>query len=91
LKESCGDVEGAIKAYEQAGVQCKEVPRMLWERKDKQRLEEYCKGSSDAQLTKWWAQYCESQGRFDDALAVYVQGNDIASQVTRTRACCCSA
>lgn len=31
---------------------------------------------------KWWAQYCESQGRFEDALAVYVQGNDVAAQVT---------
>jgi hypothetical protein len=41
----------------------------------------YCKGSSDAQLLKWWAQYCESQGKFDQALAVYVQGNDVASQV----------
>jgi hypothetical protein len=30
---------------------------------------------------KWWAQYCESQGKFDEALAVYVHGNDIASQV----------
>jgi intraflagellar transport protein 140 len=39
-KESCGDVEGAIKAYEQAGVNCKEVPRMLWEKKEKARLEE---------------------------------------------------
>ncbi len=39
-KESCGDLEGAIKAYEQAGVHCKEVPRMLWEKKEKARLEE---------------------------------------------------
>jgi intraflagellar transport protein 140 len=103
-KESCGDLDGSIKAYEQAGVHCKEVPRMLWEKKEKARLEEcdapspplpslcchltacgwrrYCKSSSDPQLTKWWAQYCESQGRFDDALAVYVQSNDIAAQVT---------
>jgi hypothetical protein len=44
----------------------------------------YCKGSSDAQLLKWWAQYCESQGKFDQALAVYVQGNDVASQVPRS-------
>ena len=43
----------------------------------------YCKGSSDAQLLKWWAQYCENQGKFDQALAVYVQGNDVASQVPR--------
>jgi hypothetical protein len=41
----------------------------------------YCKASSDPQLTKWWAQYCESQGRFDDAMAVYVLGNDVAAQV----------
>jgi intraflagellar transport protein 140 len=104
-KESCGDLEGAIKAYEQAGVHCKEVPRMLWEKKEKARLEEcappspalrtpvcplvsrhcaccrYCKGSNDSQLLKWWAQYCESQGRFDDAMAVYVLGNDVAAQV----------
>jgi len=26
--------------YEQAGVQCKEVPRMLWERKERGKLEE---------------------------------------------------
>ncbi len=39
-KESCGDLAGAIKAYEEAGVHCKEVPRMLWEKKDKTRLEE---------------------------------------------------
>ena len=30
---------------------------------------------------KWWAQYCESQGKFEEALAVYVLGNDVASQV----------
>jgi intraflagellar transport protein 140 len=42
-KESCGDLAGAIKAYEDAGVHCKEVPRMLWEKKDKTRLEE-CDG-----------------------------------------------
>ena len=39
-KESCGDLDGSIKAYEQAGVHCKEVPRMLWEKKEKARLEE---------------------------------------------------
>ena len=49
-------------------------------------LHRYCKGSSDAQLMKWWAQYCESQGKFDEALAVYVLGNDVASQVQT--ACC---
>jgi hypothetical protein len=40
-KESCGDLDGSIKAYEQAGVHCKEVPRMLWEKKEKARLEEF--------------------------------------------------
>jgi hypothetical protein len=33
-------LDGSIKAYEQAGVHCKEVPRMLWEKKEKARLEE---------------------------------------------------
>jgi hypothetical protein len=33
-------------------------------------LEAYIKASEDPELIKWWAQYCESNARYDEAIRV---------------------
>ena len=34
-------------------------------------LEQYVRSSGSNDLYKWWAQYLESQGKFDDAIEFY--------------------
>ncbi len=44
-------------------------------------LEAYVAGSDDKELLKWWAQYCESNGRFERASALYSRARDHLSLV----------
>ena len=79
--ESIGNVSGAIKAYEQSKTHRAEVPRMLHELSRASELEEYVKGSSDAQLVRWWARYCEAAGDHAKAMACYEEAGDTLSVV----------
>ena len=74
--ESVGDTQGAIREYENAGVASREVPRMLHDVGQLGVLEDYVNQSSDKELLKWWAQYCECQEQFDEALRFYQQAHD---------------
>lgn len=48
-----------------------QVPRMLWEQGDMAGLERQVMQSAEPGLLTWWARYCESTGRFQDALSCY--------------------
>lgn len=69
--EHLGDTAAAIQHYEASETQRHEVPRMLFDSQHIAELEQYIKSSDDAQLLKWWAQYCESNGSYDEAVRYY--------------------
>jgi len=69
--ESMNQVDDAISHYEKSGTHRSEVPRMLYDAQNVHALEDYIEASGDNELIKWWAQYCESEGRYDDALHYY--------------------
>ena len=79
--ESIGDVEGAIKQYEESGTFRNEVPRMLHNLGLMPELEDYVHRSADKELLKWWAAYLESKGRYDKAKKYYSKANDFLSLV----------
>ena len=53
------------------------VPRMLFD--DPDALEEYVSKNSEPQLRKWWAQYQEFCGEFEQAEKYYKQCQDYLS------------
>lgn len=69
--EHLGDTASAIKHYEASETQRHEVPRMLFDSQHIAELETYIKSSDDPALLKWWAQYCESNGSYDEAIRYY--------------------
>jgi intraflagellar transport protein 140 len=69
--ESMGETVEAVKHYELSQTHKTEVPRMLFETQHFSDLEQYIKNAEDTSLTKWWAQYCESNGQYDDAIEYY--------------------
>jgi intraflagellar transport protein 140 len=69
--EAAGDQAAAIKQYEASDTHKHEVPRMLFDASHITDLEAYIKASADPALYKWWAQYCESNGQYDDAILYY--------------------
>eukprot|EP00698_Gefionella_okellyi_P002980 TRINITY_DN12813_c0_g1_i1.p1 TRINITY_DN12813_c0_g1~~TRINITY_DN12813_c0_g1_i1.p1 ORF type:complete len:1394 (-),score=371.65 TRINITY_DN12813_c0_g1_i1:33-4172(-) len=79
--ESIGDVTHAIKEYELAEAHRREVPRMLFELDRTDELGKYVTASGDKELMKWWAQFMESHGSFQDALRFYQQAEDHLSVV----------
>ena len=79
--ESIGDVEGAMKHYEESGTFRNEVPRMLHTMGLMGELEDYVHRSADKELLKWWAAYLESKGRYDKARKYYSKANDFLSLV----------
>eukprot|EP00965_Chrysotila_dentata_P106878 3530758-Pleurochrysis_carterae.AAC.1 len=40
------------------------------------KLREYIDGAQEPELFKWWGQYCESSGQFDNALEYYNKAKD---------------
>ena len=61
-------ISEAIDAY------ARQLPpdeRMLLEAGRGRELERYVAASDAPDLLAWWAAYCESQGRFDEARACY--------------------
>ena len=74
--EAEGKLEEAIEHYEKAGAHRTEVPRMLFDAEQTSKLQEYVDRKDDAALSKWWAQYCESNGAFDKALDYYQHAKD---------------
>jgi len=74
--ESVGDLQGAIAEYEKADTAQHEVPRMLYQAQQLGDLEAYIEKTEDRELTRWWAQYCESAGMADRALQCYQDAGD---------------
>ncbi|CAG9466513.1 unnamed protein product [Pedinophyceae sp. YPF-701] len=79
--ERHGKIEDAIVAYERAGVHADQVPRMLHDRGLETRLAQYCEGSKDVAVTRWWAHLCESRGDLVRAIAAYEAAGDHLSIV----------
>jgi len=79
--EHLGDTAQAITHYEQSHTHKHEVPRMLFDSQRISELEQYIKASDDPQLIKWWAQYCESNGAYDDAVRYYDQAGETLALV----------
>lgn len=83
--ESTGDFINATKMFEKAGSHKTEVPRMLFDNQRIKDLESYIKSSNEPALFKWWAQYCESNASYDEALKYY----DLAKEtLAQTRVLC---
>mmetsp|Transcript_83931 Transcript_83931/g.237404 ORF Transcript_83931/g.237404 Transcript_83931/m.237404 type:complete len:1469 (+) Transcript_83931:229-4635(+) len=86
--EAIGDINGAVKHFELADTHRTEVPRMLFDLSQVSRdpkvlskLEEYIAHSSDPELIKWWAGYCESIGQYDKARHFYHRAQNYFSLV----------
>lgn len=69
--EALGETDSAIDNYEKSETHRSEVPRMLFDAQNVNDLENYIMGRNDTKLIQWWAQYCESNGQYDDALKYY--------------------
>ena len=78
--ESTGDIKGAIEHFEKAKVHRTEVPRLLFD-SNIAELEAYVHRSDDKELMKWWAQFCESKGHFEQAVEFYNRAEDALSLV----------
>lgn len=83
--EACGDLAGAISAYESAGTHVANVPRLLYGAGQLTELKAYIDGAAHADLDVWWAKLCESTGGYDEALEYYARAND---QLARVRVLC---
>eukprot|EP01061_Rhynchopus_euleeides_P011970 TRINITY_DN21580_c0_g3_i1.p1 TRINITY_DN21580_c0_g3~~TRINITY_DN21580_c0_g3_i1.p1 ORF type:complete len:1443 (+),score=619.87 TRINITY_DN21580_c0_g3_i1:178-4506(+) len=78
--ESLGEVQRAIAQYELARCNGYEVPRMLYDAGMLDELEQYAGRSNEKAVFTWWAQYCESNERYDQAFHFYKEAGDIFSR-----------
>lgn len=81
ILEAQGKTDAAIEHYEKAGTHRVDVPRMLFDLGRTSKLREYVDSRREPELYKWWAQYCESNGKFDKALDYYQHARDHLSIV----------
>ena len=58
--ESIGELEQAIRHFVLSQTHKVEVPRMLCEARDFDRLQDFVQGQREPELYKWWAQYLEA-------------------------------
>jgi len=75
------DFEKAIEFYEKSKTHVKEVPRMLMNAGEIDKLENYVLAQNDKELNKYWGHYVESQGLIDDAVTYYKKAEDYADWV----------
>ena len=79
--ESIGEVDNAIRHFVLSDTHKVEVPRMLCEARDFDRLQSFVQGQREPQLYKWWAQYLEAQGMLQESLGFYKEAQDFGSVV----------
>lgn len=79
--ESIFETERAIQHFVLSGTQKVEVPRMLCEQRDFDRLQQFVQEQREPALYKWWAQYLEAQGMLQDSLGFYREAQDYGSVV----------
>lgn len=58
--ESIGEVDNAIRHFVESCTHKVEVPRMLCELRDFERLQAFVQGQREPELFRWWAQYLEA-------------------------------
>ncbi|KAG2377637.1 hypothetical protein C9374_009153 [Naegleria lovaniensis] len=82
LEQEIGDLKLAEKFYELSNTHKYEVPRMYYNAADMTSLQNYIlTRPEDKELNRWWAQYCEGNTDYEEALKYYIQSNDFLSQV----------
>ncbi|KAJ3331298.1 hypothetical protein HDU76_003527 [Blyttiomyces sp. JEL0837] len=74
-----GDRTGAVAAFEKANSICNEGPQKLFA--SESELRRYVLETKDKTVKKWWAQYEETRGGFQEALKFYGDGDDVLSIV----------
>ncbi|EER17710.1 conserved hypothetical protein [Perkinsus marinus ATCC 50983] len=80
--EARGDVDGALKKYEEAGsAGLSEIPRMFLRFGLFQQLREYIDRAEKPCLYKWYGQYLESMGNAEEAEQYYRKAEDWATLV----------
>jgi hypothetical protein len=62
---------------------CLQLPRMMWQHGDLEGLERHVLQSTEPALLTWWAQYCESNGKFDQALSCYKRAGKLLRHFTQ--------
>eukprot|EP00879_Flechtneria_rotunda_P011811 GHRR01012338.1.p1 GENE.GHRR01012338.1~~GHRR01012338.1.p1 ORF type:complete len:1377 (+),score=585.08 GHRR01012338.1:1099-5229(+) len=78
--EAIGDYKAAMQQYLDSGAGDTEVPRMLWQFGRLPDLEQLINRSNDPVMLEWWAKYCESTGKHQQALNCYQRtGNTLAA------------
>ncbi|KAH7821773.1 putative Intraflagellar transport 140 [Monocercomonoides exilis] len=75
--ESTGNVVGAIQHYEEANTSDTEVVRLLYFSGRSSDLKRFLDVTESPQAKAQWGQICESEGRGEEALKYYRQGNAI--------------
>jgi len=83
--ESIGDVDGAVRHYEEAGTAKTDVPRMLAVKGRFADLRSYVAGKHDKDLTRWLGQFALSQGQGDLAATLF---NEAGAGLDLTRLLC---
>jgi len=58
--ESIGEIDNAIRHFVESDTHRVEVPRMLCDLRDFDRLQNFVQGQREPQLFRWWAQYLEA-------------------------------
>ena len=58
--ESIGEIDRAIQHFVLSDTHRVEVPRMLCDQRDFDKLQEFVEETKDSDLLKWWAQYLEA-------------------------------
>ena len=74
--ESAGSTAEAIRHFEASGTHRVEVPRMLFDMGQMEKLQAYVDGQADPELYRWWAQFSESKGDFANAVEYYKRAKD---------------
>jgi hypothetical protein len=59
-----------------AGLLAVQVPRMLWQPGELPELEQLVLQSCEPGLLTWWARYCESKGKYEQALGCYQRAGE---------------
>ncbi|KAL9643912.1 hypothetical protein ABK040_013321 [Willaertia magna] len=82
LEIELGDLKSAQIHYELSNTHQYEVPRMYYNAGELTLLHTYILSHpDDKELNRWWANYCEGNTEYEEALKYYIIANDFLSQV----------
>lgn len=79
--EQIEDLQEAMKHYELSKNDKFEIPRMLYQADKTQQLHQFIVQKNDPDLFKWWAQFREGEGDYENAFNYYMKAKDYLSLV----------